>query len=315
MNHSISLKIFQNTERIKIISAYLAVCFFWGTTYFALRIGIRDFPPEYYASVRFLLSGMLFLSFAWWRGYALPDKLTDYGKNALIGLLNLTIGHGLVIWVLQWAHSGVTALLLATAPIFIALIETAVVRQNILSRWGWSGLLISFGGIGLLVVSGSAVGSISLGTALLLLLASSSFSSGTVYAKMFTSSGSLSSQIGIQMLAGGVGLGLCGLATGEHLPAQLTDTALACLIYLIIAGSLIGYASLMFILKKMPAAKAGTYSYVNTIVAIFFGSLFLHEPFTVNIAISVIVIFIGVMLVQFTRHPTVSAPRNQPVES
>ena len=167
---------------------------------------------------------------------------------------------------------------------------------------GWLGLLIGFGGVSLLVFSNSSAGSIDIKGAVVLLTGAFLWAMGSVYSKRITPSGSIVSQIAIQMLAGGIGLLITGSLLGEFSKIHVTYKGLGALIYLIIFGSIIGYSCYIYILKKLPTAKAGTYAYVNPPVAVFLGAIILGEAVTFKVILSAIVILLGVLLVQTAKN-------------
>lgn len=294
----------------KIWCAYLAVCLSWGSTYLALRIAVRHYPPELFAGIRFLISGVIVLGIALAARNVLPKGWRDWSSLGVSGILMLTGGHGLVIWALQWVHSGITSLLLATSPLFIAGIDTVLHRLNRLGALGWVGLLVSFAGIALLVPVGNALGSIDAAGAAFLLLASFSFALGSVYSKKRAASGSVLAHVAVQMLAGGAGLLLTGFLLGEGPLPAFDRAALGALIYLIVVGSVIGYVGYAYALRHWPASRAGTYSYVNTVVAVVLGAWLLDEPVTAPTIAAMALILGGVLLVQFSRTPSSGVPAN-----
>lgn len=281
--------------------AYIAVCIVWGTTYLVIRIGVESFPPEMFGGIRFVISGLLVILFAKIMKYDFPTAKRDYVNASITGLLMLLGGHGLVVYAEQWVHSGVTAVILAIAPLYIAVIEMIMFRKFIINKWGWAGLLISFGGVAFLGLSGKSIGNIDMFGTVLLLSASFLFSLGSVFSKKVSSSGGMAANLGIQMLAGGIGLVMAGILLGE-VPKIVFDTkVLWAMIYLIIFGSFIGYGSYIYVLSKWPATKAGTYSYVNTVIAVILGAVILNEKITLTVVISMITILLGVIMVQMSK--------------
>lgn len=289
-------------ENNKVFLAYLGVCIIWGSTYLAIRIGVSDFPPELFAAIRFLLAGSLMLLFALYKKMSFPKTKKEVIQISIVGLFLLLGGNGLVVWAEQWVHSGMASLLVATVPLFMALIELFLPNSNRIGFKGWAGLLMGFGGVGLLVLSSSSSGSIDIKGSVLLLIGSLSWAAGSVYSKGFKASGSTVSHIAIEMLAGGLGLGLMGIILGEGSKIHFTSKSLGAMLYLIIFGSIIAYSCYIYILQKWPAAKAGTYAYVNPPVAVLLGALVLGEPMTIKVVFSTIVILCGVVLVQTTKN-------------
>lgn len=292
---------FFKNEESKAVAAYVAVCILWGSTYLAIRIGVSTFPPELFAAMRFLTAGAILLFYARLKGLEFPSNLTDIRNQSIVGLFLLLGGNGLVVWAEQWIHSGITSLLVATCPLFIAIIELFIPGRPRMEFKGWLGLLIGFSGVAILVLSDSGVGNIDIKGAVLLLIASFLWALGSVYSNSFKTTGSMIANISIQMLSGGTALLILGISLGELSRISISAKGIGALLYLIIFGSLLGYSSYIYILGKWPAAKAGTYAYINPPVAVLLGFLILGEPFTITTLFSTIVILAGVLLVQLSK--------------
>ena len=288
-------------EESKVIAAFVAVCIVWGSTYRAIRIGVSAFPPELFAGIRFLIAGALLLLYSRIKGLEFPANLTSVRDQSIVGLFLLFGGNGLVVWAEQWVRSGIASLLLATIPLFMAVIELLLPGRPRIDFKGWLGLLIGFSGVAMLVLSDSGEGSVDIKGAMLLLTAAALWATGSVYSKSFKPTGSMFVNIGIQMLAGGTALTTLGILMGELPRVSFSIKGIGALLYLIFIGSLVGYSSYIYILQKWPAAKAGTYAYVNPLVAVLLGTLVLGEPFTLTVVISTAVILTGVLLVQLSK--------------
>lgn len=292
--------LFKNEES-KVLAAYIAVCILWGSTYLAIRIGVSAFPAILFAGIRFVIAGVFLLLFAHLRGLAFPTNLTSVRNQCIVGLLLLLGGNGLVVWAEQYVHSGVASLLVATVPLFMALIELLIPGRPRIDFKGWLGLLIGFSGVAMLVLSNSGDGSVEIKGFVALLIAAFLWSVGSVYSKGFKPTGSVITNIAIQMLSGGIALMIVGIALGELPRVSLSTKGIGALLYLIVFGSWIGYSSYIYVLQKWPAAKAGTYAYVNPPVAVFLGALILGEPFNLTVLLSTVVILAGVLLVQLSK--------------
>ena len=293
-------------EETTVIMAYIAVCILWGSTYLAIRIGVSDFPPALFAGIRFLIAGSLVLLFAYSKGYKFPENFIGVRRQAIVGLFLLLGGNGLVVWAEQWVYSGATALLLAVVPLFNAILERFLPNGPRIGLKGWFGLLLGFFGVALLVLKGSEMKIIDVSGGIILLMAALSWSLGSVYSKTFKSSGTTVANIGLQMLAGGIGLTIVGLLMGEASNIHLTGKGLGALAYLILFGSILGYSSYIYILQRWPASKAGTYAYINPVVGVILGAVILGEPVSPNVFISAIIILGGVLLVQLSKTSTKS---------
>lgn len=288
-------------ERKLIWAAYIAVCVFWGSTYLAIRIGVQELPPLLFAGIRFLVAGSVILGYASLKRLPYPKNLKDFKDFSIIGLLLLFGGNGLVVLAEQWVHSGIASLLVATVPLFMALIEYFFVRKEKLTWKGWVGLLIGFAGVGILVMADDLTSAVNPLGVLLLILASLCWAGGSVYSKTLKPTGSVVTHIGIQMLAGGSALILSGLVLGEAARFRPTAVGIGAMVYLIIFGSLIGYSAYIYLLQKWPAARVGTYAYVNPVIAVFLGALVLGEKLTPSVLGATAVILLGVLLVQTSK--------------
>ena len=295
--------VFKNEES-KTYLAFLAVCIIWGSTYLAIRIGVSEFPPTLFAGIRFLVAGSLMLAFSVYKGLKLPIDFSEVRKISIVGLFLLLGGNGCVVWAETRINSGVASLLVATVPLFMALIELVLPNRPKLNLKGWSGLLIGFGGVALLVFSNSTEASVDILGIILLLIGAFSWAMGSVYSKSFKASSSIIPNIAIQMLAGGLGLFIVGTSFGELFKIHITSKGMGSILYLIFFGSIVGYSCYFYILEKWPTAKAGTYAYVNPLVAVLLGALILNEPISIDVIMSTVVILSGVILVQTSKTKT-----------
>ena len=288
-------------ENRKVLIAYLAVCFFWGSTYLAIRVGVQDSPPLLFAGIRFIISGSLMLGYCKLKGFELPKGKADITNMAITGLLMLLCGNGLVVFAEQWVNSGIASLIIATVPLFMAIIEFFFLRTVKMDIKSISGLLLGFGGVAYLVLGNVDTAVIDLKGLVVLMFASLFWAGGSVYSKFIRFKGHIFANIGTQMLAGGAGLVLVALMKGEFSELHFTQNSVLALLYLIVFGSFVGYSCYIYILQKWPAAKAGTYAYVNPIVAIILGALLLREPISISVVISMIIVIIGIILVQSSK--------------
>lgn len=291
----------KNSDERKVLLAYLCVCIVWGSTYLAIRIGVSEFPPALFAGIRFVVAGILMLWFARYKGLVFPQTIIEVRRVAIVGLFLLAGGNGFVVWAEQWVHSGVASLLVATVPLFMATLELFLPEGKNIGKKGWMGLLLGFAGVMLLVFTHSGSGAIDLKGAAILLMGTFLWSVGSVYAKTFKASGSIITHIGIEMLTGGIVLSCVGILLGESSKLHVTQKGIGAILYLIFFGSILAYSCYIYILQKWPAAKAGTYAYVNPPVAVLLGSLVLDEPFTIQVVVSTLIILFGVFLVQTSK--------------
>jgi drug/metabolite transporter (DMT)-like permease len=299
----------QEENTIKTKLAFLAICFIWGSTYLAIRIGVQYFPPALLAGARFIIAGLIVVIYAKIKGLAFPSAFHEYWRIAIIGVLLLGTGSGMVFFASKWINSGMSSLMIATTPLIMSVIESLILRRRTLSLRGWIGLLTGFGGVALLVLSNSQNEAMHINGVLLLLFSSLSWSVGSLYSREFHLSGDLIPHIGIQMMFGGIAVAILGVLLGETAQLQMSLVGLGALIYLIFFGSIIAFSSYIYVLHHWPAAKAGTYAYVNPLVALTLGALVLDEKISFPIVISAAVILGSVYVVQTSKVTEITATK------
>lgn len=281
----------------KGLLAYILVCILWGSTYLAIRIGVHSFPPFLFGGFRYLTAGLLILLYGYIKKLEFPKDKRDYIKISIAGLLMLGLSNSLILFSEMRINSSTAALLVATVPIFIAIIEQFIPGGSRISLFGWFGMFIGFAGVGILLLSGGSLDTDTLGI-ILVLLASLAWAAGSICSKRTVAGGSIIIHISVQMLAGGLAQTFMGIVTGEISRLHPDASAIWALLYLIIFGSLIGYTSYIYLVSVWPISKAGTYAYVNPVVAMVLGWLILGEIITLKMIISTILVLSGVIIVQ-----------------
>ncbi len=292
--------------KTKVWAALLAIYIIWGSTYLAIRFAVETIPPFFMAGMRFLISGLIL--YVWRRLAGDPAPTARQWRSAVIvGLLLLVGGNGVLSWAEQHVASGIAALIIASIPLWIALID-AVRPHGIRPDWRIVlGLLIGFGGIVLLVVSSrqqSAAEGMTVAGVAALLLAALLWSLGSIYGRDADMPQSSLLSTGIEMLGGAAGLFVVGSLIGEWRTLQLSAVSgrsLLGLAYLIVAGSLLGFTSYSWLLRNAPVSLVSTYAYVNPVVAIFLGAWLAGEVINLQIIISALVIISSVVVINMSR--------------
>lgn len=288
--------------KLRIAIALLAVYIIWGSTYLAIRFAVETIPPFLMAGTRFLIPGLILV---FWRRFAGDPAPTrrQWVSAAVIGLLLLLGGNGLVSWAEQRVDSGIAALLVGTVPIWLVLIDTLFVTRR-RPRWqAILGLLTGFGGIVVLVGPGSLFagpGGYDLLGIGAVLLAAFFWSLGSIYSRHADMPASPLLGTGMEMLAGSAGLYLVSLMSGEAANFDLSSVSLRSglgLVYLIVAGSLGGFVAYTWLLRNAPVSLVATYAYVNPLVAILLGNWLAHEPLTAQVFFAAVIIIGSVILV------------------
>lgn len=301
-------------EKMKEILAYMAVCIFWGSTYLAIRIGVGELPPMFFAGIRFFFAGGLVLIFAWIKGLEFPKTFTEIRKISTVGIILLFMCNGSMVWAEQSVSSSIASILAAIVPLFMALIEFVIWRKKIKMK-GLIGLLLGFVGVIILIASPSNLEASNLAYIMLVLFATFMWAVGSIYSQTFKTSANTITAIGIQMFSASLLLLFVSLVIGEFPKIHFGFNGIAATIYLIIFGSLIGYSCYIYILKKWPSEKAGTYAYINPMVAVLLGALILNEPITLKTIISILIILGGVFLVQTSNSSSKRAKKDDILEN
>ena len=252
-------------SRLRVALALLAVYIVWGSTYLAIRYTLTSFPPFLMAGSRFTIAGALMLLMARARGQALPS-IRQWRNAALVGALLLVTGNGVVVFAEQWVSSTMTALMLATVPIWTALLAGLWGRWP--ARLEWVGLALGFGGIVLLNFEGNLQAN-PLGAAAVL-FAAISWSLGSALSRRIDLPAGLMGS-GAEMFSAGLMLALISLGLGERMAALPSPVALAAYLYLIVFGSVVAFSAYGFLLGHTRPALSSSFAYVNPVVAVLLG--------------------------------------------
>lgn len=282
--------------------AYLAwatICIVWGTTYLAIRIGVSELPPMLFAGFRWLVAGLLMTILLNLRGYTLP-KLNDLKHLTIVGILLIGIANGLVVVAEQWLPSGLTALILSSLPFWVVGLESLLPKGPKINWLIISGLFLGTSGVVLIFAKDLNV-ALELNTflgGLCLLGAVVSWSVGSIYWKYKPTNVRPLMGASVQMLIAGILQTILGFILGEQSSFTLTQNGFLALGYLILFGSILGYASYIYSVTNLPLSLVSTYAYINPVIAIILGWYFLDEPLTVTVFFAAGLILIGVSLVK-----------------
>ena len=321
MNHPVNAASPHPPARWSIVLAFVLVYLSWGTTYLAIKKGVEVFPPALFGGSRIALAGVILVIYLAVRRQPLRLPLADFLWTALVGVLLFVGGNGLITVGEKFVASGVASVLVATTPLWMALLEMLWPWGERLSARGWLGLFVGLAGVLLLLAPRLQRPASLLEDAGPLLVLGSSFawSIGSFILRYRRLRGSHLSVAAYQMLVGGVSLLLIGLFLGEEQdldPQRFTPQGIYAFFHLLVFGSLIGFVAYNWLLGHVSAALAGTYAYVNPLVAILVGRLLDGEPITGWILGGMVVILGGVALVRSggvrptAQHPKTSAEQS-----
>ncbi|MGN9788058.1 EamA family transporter [Nonomuraea sp. ZG12] len=299
-------------RRLLVWGALGVVYVVWGSTYLGIAIVIETMPPMLSGALRFVSAAVLLGGFLVIRKGLAPFRMTarQLGGAAVVGLLLLTGGNGMVAVAEQHISSGLAALLVASVPLWLVVLRIAFRdRPQVLTL---AGVLVGFGGVAAVSLSGGTSGS-SAGI-VVILLAAGSWSVGSFLSSRIAMPANALAASTVEMLVGGAGMVVVGLTAGEHLDiAAVSGRSWAALVYLVLVGSLIGFTAYSWLLGNAPISLVSTYAYVNPVVAVLLGVLILSEQVTWQILAGGLIILVGVALVVSTeRRP--KTPKPEPEE-
>jgi drug/metabolite transporter (DMT)-like permease len=296
-----------NTHRStwKTILAFAIIYFVWGSTYLAIRVGVREVPPFLLAAMRFLIAGFVLYGWMMARGERSPTG-RQWASASLLAILIFVLDYGLVFWAEQSVPSGIAAVMMATIPAFMALSEIILLRTQRLTVRLTLALLIGIGGVAVLMSRSLKFGGapIDLVGAAALTVASMSWSVASVLSRKLPLPHSKVMSSGAQMLAGGVFLALTAAALGEFRgfhPGAISRGAWLSLLYLIVAGSIIGYTAYVWLIHHESPTKVGTYAYVNPVVAVLVGYFLGGESLGLRTILGTLFVLLSVVLITMKR--------------
>ncbi|MEA2687919.1 MAG: hypothetical protein QOD51_526, partial [Candidatus Eremiobacteraeota bacterium] len=252
----------------RLLFAIAAVWLLWGSTFAAMRFAVTTIPPFVMASSRFLLAGAILYAVCALRGKARPSR-DDLVRAAVTGATLLLIGNGTTAWTVQYLPTGINSLLLSLSPVWMAIIAFAWGGERP-TRLAIAGMLLGFAGLALLLQP-KATSAFPLWPAVIAVLASVSWSFGSIYQRRAPKSGSLVLATALQMLFGGAFLALEAAVFGEWRAVDvhaITAASLGGFAWLLVFGSLIAYSAYLYTMQSASTALASTYAYVNPIVAV-----------------------------------------------
>lgn len=291
---------------VRIWAALLVVYVVWGSTYLGIELAVRTIPPFSMAAVRFLVAGGLLYAWAATRDgrWRRPPSLAEWGRALVTGTALLTVGNGAVGWAEdRGVDIGTSALIVASMPLWLALFDRLLFGQR-LGRAVVAGLLVGFAGVAVLVAPGGHDSD--LAGELAMVAGAAVWALGSLYSRRPTST-SLLLGASMQMLAGGLVLGLIAVASGETAELSAADvsvTSLLGLAYLVAFGSLLAFTAYVWLLRAAPTSLVGTYAHVNPVVAVLLGSLVLDEALTWRLVVGGGIVLAAVALI-------VSSPRRR----
>ena len=288
----------------KTLLAFAIIYFVWGSTFLAIRIGVHEVPPFLFAAMRFLIAGLVLYLWMLAQGERSPST-RQWMSVFLLALLIFVFDYGLLFWAEQRVPSGIAAVMMATIPVFMALAEIIFLRTQKLTFRLSVALLIGIGGVAVLMSRSLNVGGapIDRAGAVALIFAAISWSISSTLTRKLPLPASKVMSSGSQMLAGGILLTVAAATLGEFRnfhPAVVSRAVWLSLLYLIVAGSILGFTAYVWLIHHQSPTKVGTYAYVNPVVAVLLGYFLGGEALGVRTVLGTLFVLVSVVVITTT---------------
>lgn len=287
-------------EKLKAYLALIFICIVWGTTYLAVRVGVKDFPPFLFMGMRQTMAGFLLFLLLFISGKRQALSWNLFRQQLIPGLCMITFGNGIIAWSVQYIPSGIAALICSMIPLYVIVINLAIDRKD---RLNWQIALGTVLGLaGILVIFRDNLAALHnrayLAGMLIAIASCISWASGTIYIQKNKKQSDPVLNASVQLFIGGLGLLLMSIIFEEktELP-QISTEAFFAWLYLVVIGSVAAFAAYLYALSKLPVGLVTVYAYVNPLVAVILGFLVLNERINMYTFIAAAIILCGVYLV------------------
>ncbi|MBI3406268.1 MAG: EamA family transporter [Acidobacteria bacterium] len=306
--------------RAQLLFAFAAIYIVWGSSYLGIRIAIETIPPFLMAGVRFLIAGSILFVWTRWRG-APPPERGHWRAAVILGFLLLLGGNGAVVWAEQRVASGITSVIVADEPLWVALLQWFVPVFGEPSRMpsfqALFGILLGFGGVVLLISPTDILGGAHIDTlgAIVLIFGGICWASGALYSRHAHLPKSAALSTAMQMITGGVIMLAVGTLSGEWSRldfARISFRSVAAMLYLIVFAGLLTFTAFIWLLRVTSPAIVATHSYVNPVIAIFLGWAIAGEPVTPRTILASAIIVASVLLILYGDKTHAPVPETDP---
>jgi drug/metabolite transporter (DMT)-like permease len=305
-----------NPARWKLILAFGLLYLFWGSTYLAIAIAVEHIPPALMCATRFLIAGILMLSFCAARGRQIWFSPRQLWHMAVVGTLLLMGGNLTLSYAETVVPTGLSALLVASTPLWFLILETWIIGNHHIAPRGLAGLTLGILGMAVLLwpklTATGTLGRREMWWSLSLLFGSFSWALGSVLSKVWQAGEDPFSATAWQVIFAGMSNLIFAFFAGDLSRVTWTARGIGAVLYLVVGGSWIGYTSYVWLLRNAPSSKVSTYAYVNPVVAVFLGWLVRSEPIDRYILTGTAIIVVSVILVSSARIKTKTVAEEMP---
>jgi drug/metabolite transporter (DMT)-like permease len=292
-------------HRLRLWVSFALLYVLWGSTYLAMRVAVRDFPPYVVGTTRYLAAGPVMLAVCALMGRKIALTRRDFWRLLAIGVALLSVGNMGIVWGEKYVTSSMAALVVALMPIWVVAIEAWGYRAGRMSAQGLLGLGTGLGGLIVLlwprIASGTHLGHLELIGCGILASGSMAWALGSVFSHRFKVSVDVFVAAGWEMTLGGIVNAFIASVSGQFHHVRWTAPAIESVAYLVVFGSWIGFSAFAWLLENVPTPKVATYTYVNPIVAVFLGWFLLDEPVDAYMMVGAAIIIGSVVLVNTSK--------------
>lgn len=274
-----------------------SLCFVWGSTWLAIKVGLGSLPPLFFAGIRFVIAWGLLLTYALAMKMEFPRDKTSWRVMLFLGLTQITLPYALVFWGEQYVTSGLAAVLFATVPFFVAFFAHFIIPDERMTAWKLSGILVSFIGIIMIFSRELMVADNSLWGGIALIAGAGSAGCANVVGKKYSQFINPIVNVVVQTGVGALLLMVGGVLFERQLSPNFSQISILMVLYLAVVGSAFAFVALYWLFTRMDVTRVSLFSFITPIVAVVLGWLVLGEKVGLNVVLGGTLILVGVVLV------------------
>jgi len=274
-----------------------SLCFVWGSTWLAIKVGLGSLPPLTFAGIRFIIASGLLLTYALAKKIEFPRDKGSWQVMLFLSLTQITVPYALTFWGEQYMTAGLTSLLFATLPFFVVVFAHFMIPGEPVSAWKLMGMLVSFVGVTIIFSRELMSTSNSFWGGVAVIVGAGTAACANVVGKKYSESINSTVNVVVQLGVGAVLLTAAGVALERGLPLSFGGTSIFAILYLAVAGSVFGFLALYWLFTRMEVTRISLFTFITPIVAVLLGWLMLGERVDPNVAVGGSLILVGVVLV------------------